>query len=90
MKKICLLAIASFFSGLAFSQNAASTPTVPGQPKPGKEVHLKSFHTSSGANSFTTATGQTAATVATATPATTTVVATKRTATRKTTAKANL
>jgi len=31
MKKICLLAIGSFFSALAFSQNAVQT--VPGQPK---------------------------------------------------------
>jgi len=34
MKKICLLAIGSFFSALAFSQNAVQT--VPGQPKPGR------------------------------------------------------
>ena len=34
MKKICLLAIGSFFSALAFSQNAVQT--VPGQPKAGR------------------------------------------------------
>jgi len=34
MKKICLLAIGSFFTVLAFSQNAVQT--VPGQPKPGR------------------------------------------------------
>ena len=33
MKKICLLAIASFCSALAFSQNAVSSQTTPGQPK---------------------------------------------------------
>lgn len=37
MKKISLLAIASFFSALAFSQSVA-TPTVPGQPKPGRST----------------------------------------------------
>lgn len=36
MKKICLLSIASFFSVIAFCQNAATVQTVPGQPKPGR------------------------------------------------------
>ena len=38
MKKICLLAIGSFLSALAFSQNVATTQTVPGQPKQGHGI----------------------------------------------------
>ena len=53
MKKISLLAIASFFSALAFAQNAATTQTVPGQPK----AHAATPAKSSATPSFTNAAG---------------------------------
>lgn len=84
MKKICLLAIGSFFSVLAFSQNAATAQTVPGQPKAGRG---NTPQASTNGNTFMTATQTTAV----ATPAQPAIKATaKRTATRKTTAKAKL
>jgi len=57
MKKICLLAIGSFFSTLAFCQSAATVQTVPGQPK----VHATAVRT--GENpAFTNAAGAQTAT----------------------------
>ncbi len=58
MKKICLLAIASFFSVLAFSQSVV-TPTVPGQPKPGRSTTQAKTQVATPA--FTNVNGQKAA-----------------------------
>lgn len=83
MKKICLLAITSFGSALAFSQNAASATTTPGQPKA-----LRTASVSATTPAFRTANGQvakpTTAKVKASQKASTKVEATKPTISSKT------
>lgn len=84
MKKICLLAIGSFFSALAFSQNAVQT--VPGQPKPGRSTTPQAA-TASTTPVVANANGvaKPKASMTTARAATTKNAATKRTISSKTT-----